>query len=81
MYSTDGTPPVTVKKVNKKLALLLSQDSSDDEMSSPSTSTPSLGSNLPKPWLNKFKAYLDGIDEVLNGVTVRVTAELDLTKI
>ena len=70
MHRANGTPPVTIKKGNKKLARLLAEDSSDDEMSAPSMSTPSVGSEAPKPWLHEFKVYLDGIDEVPNGMTV-----------
>ncbi|KDR70562.1 hypothetical protein GALMADRAFT_229955 [Galerina marginata CBS 339.88] len=38
-----GAPQVTAKKGNKRLARLLAEDSSDDEMDASSTSTPPLG--------------------------------------
>jgi hypothetical protein len=66
-----GAQRVTVKKGNKKLARLLAEDSDDDEMSPASNSIPSnVSEAAEKPWLHEFKAYLDGVDEVPNGMTI-----------
>ena len=71
MYGVDGAPPAVDKKVNKKLARLLAEDSTDDEMDAPSTSaTPLPESDTHKPWLHEFRRYLDGVDEVPNGMTI-----------
>lgn len=71
MYGAAGAPPATVKKRNKKLARLLAQDSTDEEMDIPSTSaTPSPDSDTNKPWLREFKLYIDGVDEVPNGMSI-----------
>ena len=59
------------RKKNKKLACLLAEDSTDDEIDAPSTSaTPSLDPNTHKPWLREFKQYLDGVDKVPTGMTI-----------
>ena len=71
MYRVAGAPPATVKKHNKKLTQLLAQDSTDEEMDIPLTSaTPSPDSDTNKPWLREFKLYIDGVDEVPNGMTI-----------
>lgn len=70
MYGPNGAQPVTVKQGNKKLARLLAKDSSDDKTSLPFNSTPLNVSGAQKPWLHEFKAYLDAIDEVPNGMTI-----------
>ena len=70
MYGVAG-PPAAVKKGNKKLARLLAEDSADKDMEGPSTSaTPSPDSDTNKPWLHEFKQYIDGADEVPNGMTI-----------
>lgn len=71
LYGAGGAPPAAVKKVNKKLARLLAVDSTDEETDVPSTSaTPSPDSDNNKPWLREFKLYIDGVDEVPNGMTI-----------
>jgi len=71
LYGVDGAPAAAAKKRNKKLARLLAEDSTDDEMDAPSTSaTPLLDSDTHKPWLCEFQQYLDGVDEVPNGMTI-----------
>lgn len=70
MYGA-GAPPAAVKKGNKKLARLLAEDSTDEEMDVPSTlATPSPHSSTLKPWLREFKQYIDGVDEVPNGMSI-----------
>jgi hypothetical protein len=72
MYGIAGAPPAAVKKRNKKLAQLLAEDSADED--SEMASTPSLpvapDVNTNKPWLREFKQYIDGVDEVPNGMTI-----------
>jgi hypothetical protein len=66
-----GAPPAAAKKGNKKLARLLAEDSTDEEMDVASTSaTPSPDSDANKPWLHEFKGYIDGVDEVPNGMSI-----------
>ncbi|KAF8957686.1 hypothetical protein BDZ97DRAFT_85657 [Flammula alnicola] len=70
IYGANGAPQAAVKKGNKKLARLLAEDSTDDEMGAPSSSAmPPLNGEGSKPWVHEFKAYLDGVDEVPNGMT------------
>jgi hypothetical protein len=73
LYGVDGAPPAAVKKGNKKLARLLAEDS-DEEMDVPLaetvTVTQSPDSDTNKPWLREFKQYIDGVDEVPNGMTI-----------
>jgi hypothetical protein len=71
LYGAAGAPPAAVKKGNKKLARLLAEDSTDEEMDVPSTSaTPLPDADTHKPWLCEFKAYINGVDEVPNGMTI-----------
>ena len=63
-----GAPPAAVKKGNKKLARLLAEDSTDEEMDAPST--PVTPSDTSKPWLREFNRYIEGVDEVPNGMTI-----------
>ena len=71
LYSAGGAPPAAVKKVNKKLAQLLAVDLTDEDMDVSSTSAmPSPDSDNNKPWLCEFKLYIDGVDEVPNGMTI-----------
>lgn len=62
-----GAPPAAVKKGNKKLARLLAEDSTDEEMD---PSTPVTPSDTSKPWLREFNRYIEGVDEVPNGMTI-----------
>lgn len=74
MYGVDGAPPAAAKKGNKKLARLLAEDSTDDEMEAPgrrsTSATPLPDPDTHKPWLREFKQYLDGVDEVPNGMSI-----------
>jgi hypothetical protein len=71
LYGIAGAPLAAVRKGNKKLAQLLTEDSADEEMDVPSTSaTPSSQSNIHKPWLCEFEQYIDGVNKVPNGMTV-----------
>lgn len=73
MYGVAGAPQAAVKKGNKKLARLLAEDSTDEETDVPSTSgsaNPLLDSDAHKPWLREFNAYINGVDEVPNGMTI-----------
>ena len=71
LYGENGASPAAVKKNNKKLTRLLSEDSTDDKIDPLSTSaTPSPNPNTHKPWLCEFKQYLDGVDEVPIGMTI-----------
>jgi hypothetical protein len=70
MYGEAGAPPAAVKKSNKKLAQLLAEDSTDEEMDVPLAATPLPDSDTNKPWLREFKQYIDGVDEVPNGMTI-----------
>ena len=68
MYGVAGAPPAAVKKRNKKLAQLLAEDSADEDSEMASTPSPDIDAN--KPWLWEFKQYIDGVDEVPNGMTI-----------
>ena len=71
MYGVAGAPAAAVRKGNKKLARLLAENSADEEMDAPSNlATPSPDSDTNKPWLREFKKYIDGADEVPNGMTI-----------
>ena len=70
MYGIAGAPPTTVKKGNKKLTQFLAKDSTDEEMDAPLAATPSPDSNINKPWLREFNQYIDGADEVPNGMSI-----------
>jgi hypothetical protein len=71
MYGEAGAPPAAVKKHNKKLARLLAEDSTDEELDVPLAATPlPADSDTNKPWLREFKQYINGVDEVPNGMTI-----------
>jgi hypothetical protein len=65
MYGKEGPPKSTHVKGNKKLAKLLAEDTTDDEEE---CSTPTPAADSSKPWKAEFNWYLDGTDEVPNGM-------------
>lgn len=66
MYGKKGPPKSTHVKGNKNLAKLLAKDTTDEE----ELSTPTPTADASKPWKNEFNQYLDGNDEVPNGMSL-----------
>lgn len=64
MYGKEGTPKSTHVKGNKNLAKLLAEDTTDKK----ELSTPTPTAVASKPWRTEFNWYLDGNDEVPNGM-------------
>jgi hypothetical protein len=66
MYGKEGAPKSTRVKGNKNLAKLLAEDTTDEE----ELSTPTPTADVSKPWRAEFNWYLDGNDEVPNGMSL-----------
>ena len=67
MYGKEGPPKSTRVKGNKNLAKPLAEDTTDEEEE---LSTPTPTADVSKPWKNEFNWYLDGNDEVPNGMSL-----------
>jgi hypothetical protein len=65
LYGKDGPPKSTHVKGNKNLAKLLAEDTTDEEK----PDTPIL-TDASNPWKSEFNRYLNGNDEVPNGMSL-----------
>lgn len=72
LYGKDGAPKgLSNIKGNKKLAKLMAEYTSDEDEDPDAQSqsaTPTIDSS--KPWLHEFNQYLNGTDEVPNGMSL-----------
>lgn len=67
MYGENGPPPRKQRK-SGKLATLFADDSEDEPDTTSVPTAPTAGSQ--KPWLMEFNQYLNGNDEVPEGMTL-----------
>jgi len=67
MYVKEDPPKSTHVKGNKILVKLLAEDTTDEEEE---LGTPTPTADASKPWKNEFNWYLDGNDEVPNGMSL-----------
>ena len=67
MYGKEGPPKSTHVKGNKNLAKLLAEDTTDDDEE---LGTPTPATDASQPWKTEFNQYLNGNDEVPNGMSL-----------